>query len=113
MIKRKDLVRRTYEGKICTYFDYVLKDDKEEKQLEARFSRNLDLLNMWNVLVIIDKTDISETQVYNFSFMLHSTDVPLEMVAATGLTMLNKGIVEEVQKKYTINFLLGEELKGM
>ena len=113
MIKRKDLMRRTYVGKVCVCFDYVLKDEKGEKQFEATFSRDTDLLNIWNVLVIIDKTKISETQVYNFGFMLHSADIPLEMVAATGLTMFNKSIAEEVQKKSAINFLLGEELRGM
>ena len=113
MIKRKDLMRRTYVGKICVCFDYVLKDDKNIKQLEAKFSRDTDLLNIWNVLVILDKTEISETQVYNFDFMLLNEDAPLEMVAATGLTMFNKNILEEVQKKSAINFLLGEELRGM
>ena len=113
MIKRKDLLRRTYYGKFCVRFDYVLKDDKNIKQLEATFSRDIELLNVWNVMVILDKTDISETQVYSFGFMLQSEDIPLEMVAATGLTMFNKNILEEVQKKSVINFLLGEELRGM
>ena len=117
MITRKDLLRCTYDGNVCVRFDYELKDEKNIKQLEATFSRDTELSNAWNVwnaLVIVGKTEISETQVYNFSFMLHSgEEVPLELVAATGLKMFRNQIVEEVQKKSAINFLLGEELREM
>lgn len=113
MIKRKDLIRRTYDGKICVSFDYVLKDENGVKLFDSRFTRDSELLNVWNVLIMIGKTDISETQVYSFGFMLHSAEVSLELVAATGLTMFKNNLADEIQKKSAINFLLGEELRGL
>lgn len=116
MLKLKDLENRVYSGKACVGFDYIVKDENEKnkKLFEARF-RKVDDENEehWNLLIVLDHTRDADSQVYNFGYIMPKKNLPLELIAATGLKYFQLYLKEEVQIKINYDFTLGEVLKGM
>lgn len=116
MLKLKDLELRSYVGKKCTSFSYTLKDDKSEEAFTAKFT-NIDHQSSqakeWVMLIVLDRTRDADSQVYRFSYMMPKANLPLELIAATGLKFFQLYLKEEIQSKVAMDFLLGERLEGM
>lgn len=116
MLKLKDLELRSYVGKKCTSFSYILKDDKNEEAFIAKFT-NIDhqsnQAKEWIMLIVLDRTRDADSQVYRFSYMMPKANLPLELIAATGLKFFQLYLKEEIQSKVAMDFLLGERLEGM
>ena len=112
MITLKDLQNRIYSGKQCTGFDYIVKNEKDETQFEARFRAGAEK-NEWNVKIILDRTRDKDSDVYNFGYIMPKSNLPLELIAATGLKYFQLYLKEEIQTKSEYDFMLGDVLKGM
>lgn len=112
MIELKDLENRVYRNKSCTEFSYGIKNEKGEEILKARFIKG-GLMNQWNLRIVIDRTRDADSQVYNFGYVMPKSNLPLELIAATGLRYFQMYLKEEIQKKSELDFALGEVIKGM
>lgn len=113
MIKLKDLNNRDYDGRKCISFEYVLKDEKENKLLVARFSNEDTSGKVWRMNVIFDRNRDADSQVYNFGYSMPKDNLPLELIAATGLKYFQLYLQQEIQQKSGIEFSLGSLLEGM
>lgn len=111
MITLKDLVNRVYSDKICIRFEYNI--PIEGKYLVIRFGRNPERIAEWNMQVVLDRTRDKDSEVYNFGYVMPKDDLPLELIAATGLKFLQLYLKEEVQGKSNLEFTIGEIIKGM
>ena len=83
MLTLKDLDNRVYSGKICLEYSYILKDQD------------------------------ADSQVYTFGYIMPKSNLPLELIAATGLKYFQLYLKEEIQTKSEYDFMLGDVLKGM
>lgn len=113
MIKLKDLNNRNYSGRKCISFEYVLNDEKANKLLVARFSAQDNVGKTWNMNIVFDRNRDADSQVYNFGYSMPKDDLPLELIAATGLKYFQLYVQQEVQQKSSIEFSLGNLLEGM
>lgn len=111
MLVLKDLENRVYSGKQCIRFECSVPIDKEHKVL-ATFKRMEDP-NEWNMQIIFDRTRDKDSEVYNFGYIMPKSNLPLELIAATGLKYFQLYIKEEVQVKSNLDFELGNLLQGM
>ncbi len=111
MIKQKDLSNRVYEGRNCKSFEYVLNNDKADEMLVASFKLNDN--KEWRMTIVLERTRDADSQVYNFTYVMPSGNVPLELIAATGLRYFQLYIKQEIQQKSNIDFALGNVLGGM
>ena len=115
MIILKDLKQRIYNGKVCTYFEYEIEINEDTKVI-ARFSKkhyNTVELNQWNMQVVFNRTRDKDSEVYNFGYIMPKENLPLELIAATGLKYFQLYIKEEVQMKSSLDFTIGEITNGM
>ena len=112
MINQKELENRVYSGKQCIGFDYTVKNEKAEKQFEARFRTGAEK-NEWNMQIVLGRTRDTDCQVYNFGYIMPKSNLPLELIAATGLKYFQLYLKEEIQTKSEYDFMLGEILRGM
>lgn len=112
MLKLKDLTNRKYAGKQCKAFEYELKGEKDARILEAKFEVGADE-NEWSMQIVLDRTRDADSQVYKFDYVMPRNNLPLELIAATGLKFFQLYLKEEVQSKINIDFTLGEKLEGM
>ena len=112
MLTLKDLDNRVYSGKICSEFSYILKDDKGRPKFRANFVRGQEE-NEWQMQIVLDRTRDADSQVYKFDYVMPRANLPLELIAATGLRFFQLYLKEEVQSKINIDFSLGEKLEGM
>lgn len=114
MIKLKDLQNRVYSGKSCIRFEYEITID--EQHIFARFekqTKQTSVPNEWNMQVVLDRTHYKDSDVYNFNYAMPKDNIPLELIAATGLKYLQLHIKEEIQLKSCLDFELGEITGGM
>lgn len=114
MLTIKDLQNRVYSGKTCTRFECVFPQD-EEHWILCTFKKvvNNSNVNHWNMQVIVDRTRDKDSEVYNIGYILPKNNLPLELVAATGLRYFQLHIKKEVQAKSNLDFELGRILEGM
>lgn len=115
MLKLKDLQNRAYNGKLCIRFECRVPIDKEKSVL-ATFTREFGTQicsDMWNMQVIMGRTRDKDSEVYNFSYVMPKSNLPLELIAATGLRYFQLHIKEEIQFKSNLDFALGDVLSGM
>ena len=112
MLKLKDLKNRVYNGRECIRFECNIMMDKDSKQeIEAVFKKVA--LTEWRLQILIDGTRDKDTEVYNFRYIMPKSNLPLELIAATGLKYFQLYIKEEVQAKSNLDFELGNILQGM
>ena len=111
MIKQRDLQNRMNINGVCVDFDYILTVDKS--RIRCRFTREMDNLAVWNMMVVIKRTRDADSQVYNFGYQLPKPNMDLTMVAAIGLKYFQLYLKEEVQLKSSLDFTLGEITNGM
>lgn len=113
MLTLKDLDNRVYSGKICSEFNYTLKDDKGRPKFRANFIRGQEDENEWQMRIVLDRTRDADSQVYTFRYIMPKSNLPLELIAATGLRYFQLYLKEEIQTKSEYDFILGNALKGM
>ena len=112
MLSLGDLKNRVYSGKQCMRFECMFM--AEDKPIIAAFERKKSVeSNEWNMRVIIDRTRDKDSDVYNFGYIMPRSDLPLELIAATGLKYFQLYLREEVQTKSLMEFSIGEMLEGM
>lgn len=115
-IKLKDLVNRAYVGRQCTAFDYVLNipnDTEEFKYVIVRFTRAQTKETQWNMQVVIPRNRDSDSQVYNFGYIMPKNNLPLELICATGLKYFQLRLKSEIQYKSNLDFVIGDVTNGM
>lgn len=112
MIKLKDLSNRVYSGKICSEFSYVLKDNKGKPKFRADFAKGHEE-NEWQMHIVLNRTRDADSQVYTFGYIMPKSNLPLELIAATGLKYFQLYLKEEIQTKSEYDFMLGDVLNGM
>ncbi len=112
MLTLKDLDNRVYSDKTCIRFECTVKPG-DEHWIMATFRRELHSPSQWNMRIVIDRTRDKDSEVYNFGYIMPRDNLPLELVAATGLKYFQLHIKEEVQNKSNLDFALGEILQGM
>ena len=108
MIERKNIENRVYDGKQCVGFSVYIEIDG--KKYEFKYTRENE--TTWRMLFVLDRTQDSDSQVYNVRYTLPSKSIPLETLAATGLMLFQSTLQNEVSIKSLINFSLGEILNG-
>lgn len=112
MIILKDLQNRIYSGKQCIGFDYIVMNEKNEIQFEARFRAGNEK-NEWAMRIVFDRTRDKDSEVYSFGYIMPRSGLPLELIAATGLKYFQLYLKKEIETKVSYDFLLGEILNGM
>ena len=112
MIKFKDLQNKIYEGKECIRFEHEIKVDEKCKIL-AMFKRKNSGLTEWNMQIIFSRTRDKDSEVYNFGYVMPRSDLPLELIAATGLRYFQLYLKEEIQMKSNLDFEIGNIISGM
>lgn len=112
MVKMSDLIHRDYVNKICVGFTYILFDESnnKEKLFEARWTKTGEE-NGWNMNVVLDRTSEADSQVYNLGYVMPRGNLPLTLIAATGLKYFQLYLKNEIQQKQMIDFSLGNELE--
>lgn len=113
MLTLKDLDNRVYSDKICSEFSYNLKDDKGKPKFRANFVRSQEDENEWQMCIVLNRTRDADSQVYTFGYIMPKSNLPLELIAATGLKYFQLYLKEEIQTKSEFDFMLGDVLKGM
>lgn len=111
MLDLKQLVNRIYKGKECVGFDFELTNEKGEQLLETRYA--LIGENEWRMRIVLDRTRDADSQVYTFRYIMPKSNLPLELIAATGLKYFQLHLREEIQAKSEYDFELGNLLEGM
>lgn len=112
MLKLKDLTNRQYVEKKCKAFEYELKGEKDVRILVAKFEVGANE-NEWSMQIVLDRTRDADSQVYKFDYAMPRNNLPLELIAATGLKFFQLYLKDEVQSKINIDLALGEKLEGM
>lgn len=115
MLKREDLKNRVYSGKHCVRFEVAIPIGDNRYKL-AQFCKeqnpNADQ-ETWSMRILFDRTRDKDTEVYTFSYILPKANIPLELIAATGLRYFQLRLKEEIQSKSNMDFVLGDMLSGM
>lgn len=110
MIQFKELRNRTYDGKICVQFEYVIQLDDRQKVI-ARFERKVPYDgSLWVMQVILDRNAYHDCDVYNFAYALPKSNLPLETIASMGLKYFQFQLKEEIQLKSMLDFCIGDKL---
>ena len=112
MIALKNLQNRIYSDKQCIGFEYIVKNEKDEVQFEAKF-RTGTKKNEWRMQVVLDRTRDKDSDVYNFGYIMPKSDLPITLIAATGLKYFQLYLKNEIELKVSYDFLLGEITRGM
>ena len=98
MLTLRDLDNRVYSGKICSEFSYTLKDDKGKPKFRANFTRGQEEQeeNEWQMRIVLDRTRDADSQVYTFKYIMPKSNLPLELIAATGLKYFQLYLKQEI-----------------
>ena len=115
MIKFKDLQNKVYSDKVCVRFEYEIHFEHNgvKSKVCAYFKRKENNLNYWIMQVLFDRTRDKDSEVYHIDYIMPKSNLPLELVAATGLRYFQLYLKEEVQIKSNMDFELGNTLQGM
>lgn len=97
-MKLNDLENRTYEGGQCIYFRYVMKIEKDSKEIPYFFDFYKDKENdkLWNMQIIEQGDKYRGSNVYQFAFETKSKNVALDMIACIGLSFYQQYLQESV-----------------
>lgn len=116
MLRLKDLQNRVYSGKQCVRFEVPVQA-ADNKYVLAQFTKVVQgdaaNSNEWHMRVVLDRTRDKDSEVYNFGYVMPRNNLPLELIAATGLRYFQMYLKEEVQSKTNMDFYLGSILEGM
>lgn len=115
MISFKDLQNKVYSGKQCVRFEVAIQVEDKTYVL-AQFTKvqhEHTLSNEWNMRIILNRTRDKDTEVYNFGYIMPRDNLPLELIAATGLRYMQLYLKGEIQHKSNMDFAIGELVSGM
>lgn len=115
MITPKDLVNRVYSGRHCIRFEINMDVSNDRTQI-AQFHRTMREgyeNSVWCMRVILDRTRDKDTEVYTFEYVMPRENLPLELIAATGLKYFQLTLKDEIQVKSNMEFAIGEIIQGM
>lgn len=112
MLTQKDLQCREYRGKQLIAFKYVQTDDNGNKRWEAQYNKGKQP-NEWNMVVVLERTRDADSQVYKFGYIMPKCQLPIELVAATGLKYFQLYLKQEVEQKIAMDFEIGEITDGV
>ena len=109
----KDLENRVYEDKKCIRFDYVIKGEQPTDNVLVTFNRVFmngveNVKDTWHIRMILDKTQYTDTQVYDAEITIPMHDAPLVIVCGTGLHFIQSLLKEKIQNKSMLEFAIGE-----
>lgn len=116
MIKLKDLDRRGYVGPKCTEFDYIVRDEKNVAIIKAEFHSRGYLIGStkeWSMRVVTERTRDADSQVYRFDYSMPKENLPLELIAATGLKFFQLYLKREMDEKMSLSFAIADVTEGM
>lgn len=109
MIKRKELRNRINDGHQCVGFDVQITEN-----IKASFIRCIPAtMNKWHMQVMFQRTNNSDSQIYLFDYIIPSSNLTLETIAATGLKYFQLHLKEEIEEKISVDFAIGEMTMGM
>lgn len=115
MINAKEIVNRQNVEKQPVGFDYKLHNDEPHAfgtdELTFHFTR-LDEL-VWRVSLVMQPTVEAERRLYEMVYNVPKTNLPLEMICATGLICIKYKMAELAQACSLLDFSIGEVIKGM
>lgn len=112
MLTQKDLECKEYKGKELIAFKYVQRDKDGNKEWEAQYNRG-EQQNEWNMAVVLGRTRDADSQVYNFGYIMPKSNLPIELVAATGLKYFQLYLKQELEQKIAMDFEIGEITDGV
>lgn len=112
MLTQKDLECKEYKGKELIAFKYVQRDKDGNKRWEAQYSKG-EQPNEWNMAVVLGRTHDADSQVYNFGYIMPKSQLPIELVAATGLKYFQLYLKQELEQKIAMDFEIGEITDGV
>lgn len=138
MIVQKDLVNRTYFGKHCIGFDYMLDIHKGFRPLRCSYTRASvqglidqqqvgddgelekevpqledEATRTWLLSVTVPRVDRADSQNYYIGYTMPKSNLPLELICATGLAYLQREFQRETQYKSLADFEIGQLIAGM
>ena len=115
MITPKEIVNRIYDARQPVGFDYFLSNDEPSAFgtdiLQFHFEKLAGLT--WRVSLVMAPTLQDTRRLYESIFELPKQNLPLEMVCATGLVCIKYQMANMVQGCSLLDFMLGEQIKGM
>ena len=112
MLTQKDLECKEYKGKELIAFKYVQRDKEGNKRWEAQYNKG-EQPNEWNMVVVLGRTRDADSQVYNFGYIMPKSNLPIELVAATGLKYFQLYLKQELEQKIAMDFEIGEITDGV
>lgn len=117
MITPRELVNRKNVEKQPVAFDYRLKNDEPHAfgtdELTFHFERLQFDGPTWRVSLVMQPTETTERRLYEAVFDAPKSNLPLEMICATGLVCIKNQMAEIAQGCSLLDFMLGESIKGM
>lgn len=117
MIKMKDLMRRKYDGSKCIGFEYEVKGHDGNELLCLKFSKpKVNVAQeptgeVWKVTTLNDHANV--IQAYNIAYEMPHENLPLELIAATGIRYLYMELNDEIKYKELVCQGMREALGGM
>jgi hypothetical protein len=110
-INQKELILREYEEKQCIAFVYILKSEKEEK---ARFMFKKQGPQRWKIIAFMpDRMTADFISTVQFVFETPKEKMPLEIIAAIGISLFQIQLKEQIQAYTNLDFDIGQTIKGM
>lgn len=119
MITFKEIVNKRYDKTVSNSpigFDYFLEYQEENtNQKEIVLKASYQVLDvdqdMWQMVIVSNKSPIRTNTVYTIEYQMPMHNMAIELVAATGLNWFMQDMVEEIQEKQKIQFLLSDRLR--
>lgn len=117
MLLMRQLLQRNYTGKVCTYFEVRVQYEVTNGQshyITACYTRQGTEEQHWVMQVVLPRTRDKDHDVYQFDYIMpRQNNIPLELVAATGLKYFQLYLKDEVSQKQLLDFCIGDMLEGM
>lgn len=111
-INQKELILREYEEKQCIAFVYVLKSEKQEEK--ARFMFRKQTEQKWKIIAFMpDRMTADFISTVQFVFETPKEKMPLEIIAAIGISLFQIQLKEQIQTYTNLDFDIGQTIKGM
>lgn len=113
MIKLNDLKNRIYSDRNCIRFEYEVPNGESKTTALFKKQQSTENGDIWRMQIVFDRNVDKDSEVYNFTYVLPKANIPLELIAATGLRYFQLRLKEEIQNKSNMDFTLGDILSGM
>lgn len=109
-IKRKDIVKRVYDGRDCVEFSLKLGFTRE-LMLDFKFTKMAELdPKLWKVETVIPEVGAFGPIVVLDTFVVFKPDQPLEFIAEVGLRKLNATVFQVMTDMMAMNSGISELL---